>query len=462
MKIDFNVSRASWLFGLAWAALPMLASAEKDVVTHKLTVKSFIDYGHLVSGDNPYGPGASEDAHPSMLPLNRAGVTFLQEAALNRFDVSVGLTGLVWWPYGQGVTNSDERVMNVKPMIPIARARWQFGDPASTGGAFQVGTFNYKYNPDARDLGEYLYRSGTYPGFLWTTEGWLLMNRAANYSHGVLLTVTQMGGKLKHNFSLFMENQYFPVGDFSPGYDFSVTSKWFEVGGGAVLNHYLSTHPSRLTPKIDQNTYITGHVKDSAGAVKEISWVSGAPPPNDSIIDTVKTGHWTFKGIKLMGRAALNLGSLLPENIRGPEDLRLFTEVAVLGVEDYPVYYSKMSRRIPVMVGINLPTARLLDVFSVQVEYYKSLYNDIEQFNAGTPSLPIWKTDYGDEITRDDWKWSIYGKKTINKLMTIYAQAADDHFRLTSGPRTLKVSSIPLTSTPSDWYYLVRLEFTLR
>ncbi len=458
MKKFFKASRPEWLLvGLLAVLAPVDAPAETGDVSHKLTVKSFIDFGHLVSGDNPYGPGASIDAHPSMLPLNRTGVTVIQESALNRFDVSVGLTGLIWWPYGGGITDPIERVMNVKPMIPIARARWQFGSQASVAGAFLVGTFPYKYNPDAKDLGEYLYRGGTYPGFLTSTEGWLLMNRASNYSHGALLSLSQMNGKLKHNFSLFMETQYYPVGDFSPGYDFSFTQKWFEIGGGVVLNHYLSSRPSALTPKAADNTYITGHVKDSAGTVSEITWLSNSPP-TDTIKDTVKIGHWTLKGAKVMARAALNLGSLLPENIRGSEDLRIFTEVAILGVKDYPIYYNDRTRRMPIMAGINLPTAKLLDVLSLQVEYYKSLYNDIQQFNVN--SLPVWQTATTDSVTRDDWKWSIYAKKSVNKLVTVYAQAADDHFRLTDGH--YKVSSVPLTSSLSDWYYLIRLEFALR
>ncbi len=458
MKKISKIFQSEWLLPcLATACLSIQAHADSNEITRKLTIKSFVDLGHLVNGDNPYGPALGIDRQPSMLPLNRTGVTFIQETALNRFDIAVGLTGLIWWPYGGGVTDPIERVMNVKPMIPVARARWQFGSPSSVAGALQVGTFSYKYNPDAKDLGEYLYRSGTYPGFLTTTEGWLLMNRASNYSHGALLALKQFDGKLSHNFSLFMETQYYPIGDFSPGYDFSFTQKWFEVGGGVVLNHYLSSRPSALTPTRPENTYITGHVKDSNGTVSETSWPQDSPPA-DTIVDTLKTGHWTLKGVKLMGRAALNLGSLLPESIRGSEDLRIFTEVAVLGVKNYPIYYNKLSRRMPVMFGINLPTAKILDVLSLQAEHYSSLYNDIDQFSVN--SLPVWQTTNGDSITRDDWKWSVYGKKTVNKLITVYSQVANDHFRLTDGH--YKVSNIPLTSSPSDWYYLIRLEFALR
>jgi hypothetical protein len=424
---------------------------------HKLTVKAFIDYGHLVNGTNPYDPDQKPDI--AWLPLNRANVVVIQDLAVGRFDASVGLAGLIWWPYGQGkAADLSEKIMQVKPMVPVARARWQFGDPAATAGSIQVGTFNYKYNPDAKDLGEYLYRSGTYPGIIWTGEGWLLMNRAGNYSHGLLGTVSQMGGALKHNFSLFMETVYYPVGDFSPGYDFSFASKWLEFGGGAVFNHYLALRPSTLSSHDDVNTYAVIHGKTAVGADTVVEGRLDQITPPASPTDTTLT-HWTFKGIKLMGRVALNLGSLLPEEIRGPEDLRFFAEIALLGYKDYPLYYEKKSERMPIMFGATLPTAKLLDALTLQGEIYKSPYSDASKFIQ--QSAPIWETIKQDSVHSDDFKWSIVARKTVNKLLNVHFQAACDYFRLTDGK--FNASSIPLTASwKHDWYYLARLEFTLR
>jgi len=441
-------------------------------------VKSFIDFGHLVRGTNPYDPQG--DPHISALPLNRTGVLAIQDVSVGRFDVSAGLGGLIWWPYGGGITDADERVMQVKPTIPVARARWQFGSPSSVAGSLMVGTFSYKYNPDAKNLGEYLYRAGTYPGFLWTTEGWLLMNRANNYSNGVLLSLSQFKGMLKHNFSLFMETQYYPVGDFSPGYDLAFTSDWVELGGGVVLNHFLPLHPSALKPKDDENTYV--RAVDTANDTTVFYYGPKNAAPFDLTSPTIRdidTLHrWTHKGVKVMGRAALKLGSLLPDGMRGPEDLRIFAEAAVLGWENQPLYYEKRSERMPIMFGINLPTLKTLDVLSVQGEYYSSPFNDIDRYNSA--SLPIWEAHFEKDpvsgraltdangkviptsVHKDDWKWSIYAKKTVNKAITVYAQAASDHLRLMSGPRQVKTSNVALTSSPKEWYYLIRMEFSLR
>src|SRR5260221_7807243 len=159
-----------------------------------------------------------------------------------------------------------EKVMQVKPMVPVARARWQFGNPANVSGSVQVGTFNYKYKPDAKNLGEYLYRSGTYPGLIWTGEGWLLMNRAGNYSQGLLGTVSLLGGALKINPSLLMETTTYPVGDFSPGLDVGWTSKWVDLGAGSVFYRFLPLRPSLMVSKDASNTYATITGKTEAGA----------------------------------------------------------------------------------------------------------------------------------------------------------------------------------------------------
>lgn len=457
------------LWALIATLLPASAGAEeaRAIDGHKLTIKSYVDFGHLVNGWNTYADSGKKDIN--MLPLNRTNVVAIQDITVGKVDLSVGLAALVWWPYtGQATTDLSERIMNVKPMVPVARARWQFGDPATTTGSLLIGTFSHKYNPDAKNLGEYLYRAGTYPGYLWSNDGWLLMNRAGSYSHGFLLNLAQMGGKLKHNFSLFMETAYYPIGDFSPGYDFSFTSKWFDVGGGSVLNHYLPLRPSNLTPKEDRNKYATIRflaARDtSVGApidtVARTGALSAIAPPDRfvSALDTNTLHRWTFKGVKVMGRAALNFGHLLPDNIRGPEDLRLFAEVAVLGWGNQPLYYEKRSERIPIMFGLTVPTGKLLDVLTLQGEYYKSPYNDIEIYNDG--SLPIWETAYTDSVHADDFKWTVHGKKSMGKIMNLYFQAGSDHFRLTNGK--YKVSSVPLTTDPKEWYYLFRLEFNLR
>ena len=109
-----------------------------------------------------------------------------------------------------------------------------------------------------------------------------------------------------------------------------------------------------------------------------------------------------------MGLMSLDFGSLLPEGILGPEDLRVYAEAAVLGVENQDYFYENLSERVPIMFGINLPVFHVLDVLSFQMEYYGTPYNNFGAYN--NLSLPQW-TDNQLRVYRDDWKWSVYARK---------------------------------------------------
>ncbi len=474
-SLSANSIRAALLISVAqFAVAPVVAEEE---IEYKLKVNSYLDFGHLVSGVNPDGNSAID-----MLPLNRGNVTITPQVFLGEsFDVMVGITGLIWWPYSADNTQPSKRVMRVKPMVPLARGKWSFGDKGGFHGHLQAGTFPYKYNTEAKNLGEYLYRSGTYPGFLFTTEGWLFMNRAGFYAHGLQMQMKHLDGMLTHNLSLFMEMTYYPIGDFSPGYDFAFKTAFLELGGGAVYHHGLPIRPSLLKLNQPNNKYV--HIPaDTEAAPRWQEYVGPldlAPfeaTSDPTVVPTV-LHHYTHQGIKLMGRATLNLNSLLPEDRKSPEDLKIFAEVALLGVEDYPIYYEKKADRMPIMLGVNIPTFKFLDVLSVQVEHYSAPFNDITKLNQ--ESSPIWEMNQNDYATytdslnagtlenwktlvsnqKDDWKWSIYAKKRVNGILTLYSQVASDHFRLVDSDMATSVK--PLTSNPKEWYYLLRMEFGL-
>ena len=66
------------------------------------------------------------------------------------------------------------------------------------------------------------------------------------------------------------------------------------------------------------------------------------------------TGHYTFAGTKLMARASFDFKPFFKsfsDRFLGPNDLKIYSEAAILGVKDYPGYYSKLRDRIPRMIG---------------------------------------------------------------------------------------------------------------
>jgi hypothetical protein len=367
----------------------------------------------------------------------------------------------------------------------------------------QFGLFPHKYS-ESVNLGEYLFRSGTYPGTLYS-GGWSYLNSASYLAQGLRLTVPMLGGKLKHEFMLYMERNLQPAHDISPGY--MVTYKpvnFFDVGGGVVWSHAISLNSKRLAPKTPANQYSktrgrptdgndlpqtyyfgtydsAGNANpnggyDSAGGAlvpvplrPAMGYDSTGAPVTDSTgmaviysspcIAGVKSdcSYYTFKGFKAMARVSLDLG-LLTGMQAG--QFKVYSEAALLGIENQPYYYEDKMARMPIMFGVNVPTFGVLDRLAVEAEYLASPFpnSNVEVLQSQIPVPTVSPFDYDpDEKKFDEWKWTVHAKRKVVDGVTLYAQAASDHLR------HVNYSGIPAgqTATPkaSDWYYVLRIEF---
>jgi hypothetical protein len=281
-----------------------------------------------------------------------------------------------------------------------------------------------------RNLGEYLFRSGTYPAYL-------INNFDLPYARltGLKLSSDLFGNsfaKLHQDLMLTFETDIPPYYDASLSYiaDCDV-GKFLSVGAGVEFAHLISVDENQTTPPNDQFTggrsmYITG---------------------ND-------TGFYTFRGIKLMARICFDPKAFIPLSIFGKEDLKIYSEAAILGVKNYPANdslnskfatpnniwgYDSLKNKIPVLLGLNVPTFKFLDVLSVEVEWYGCPYpnNYAAELGKGNiPSLPL--PDFYDRpgylyTYEDNWKWSVYAKKMfMHDHYGVILQVARDHTRLES------------------------------
>ena len=160
-----------------------------------------------------------------------------------------------------------------------------------------------------------------------------------------------------------------------------------------------------------------------------------------------------------MGRASFDVKPIFgSETSMGTEDLKIFSEVAVLGLENYPFFYEKLGDRIPIMFGINLPAFGYLDIVSFQMEHLSTPFaNDwYEVVWGGLPHhhQQNWNADSLGH--KDDWRWSILAKKQFANHIGIAIQAASDHFRGIGADYHLS-SRTSLTETSRDWYYMGRV-----
>lgn len=491
-------------FGVYALTAAALQTPAQELVRHPLSFGASLDYGQIVKGRFFELP--TPDSIADGQPITRTGIWLSEGGNYGNLDIRITLGGLFWSVLPENRGEFEKRLVYFGAAIGQAQATYAFGRQEAPWADLGIGFFPLKYNPDSKNLGEYLYRSGTYPGVLYT-GGWSFLNSSAYMAQGARFHLPNFGGMLTHDFTLTMERDMEPIYDFSPGYTFA----WkpvsrFELGGGLVWAHGLQTRAdSVITPRSFKNAYdkrngrpllyndvLTGesgkphyHTGDSAIVDAADSRIGQEMPgrPGKNYVSADQNGvpgehlgYYTYKGFKAMARAAVDIGGLLGmDNAIGEGNFRLYGEWAWLGIENQPYFYDKPTERMPIMVGLNLPTFKALDMLGAEVEYRKSRFpntfrtgfyeqmplpwdavTDVSAYDESSPDFARTESD----SKKDDWKWSIYAKKTLRKGMSIHAQAASDHIRFvtTEGGGKFRPTFSPSTREADQWYYVLRLE----
>ncbi|MBD3392774.1 MAG: hypothetical protein GF418_11785 [Chitinivibrionales bacterium] len=307
-----------------------------------------------------------------------------------------------------------------------AHARLKLGNPSSPAATAWLGYFPFNYAPENRNLGEYLFKTGTYPGFIVSDDDDARLLG--------LRIQTSLPDMLTHDFIANVELNQRPQGDLSLTYLMRIgMGRPLEIAAGVMGHRLLRSGQAQAA------TLNYSNVGDRFPVLERV-W-------NDSLSDWeyINTGEYYQKaGTKLLGRVVFDPKQFfLPERL-GPQDLKLYAEGAVLGVKNYGGYYDNILERIPAMVGFNIPTFKLLDVLALEAEYYASPWKN-SPYDDGRPvpnqsfELNPSKTSYrrilhpaegaGDKAARDNLKWSLYAAKTIKERLTISARVASDHLR---------------------------------
>jgi hypothetical protein len=373
----------------------------------------------------------------------------------------------------------------------------------------EFGYFPFKYNPQSTNLGEYLFRSGTYPG--WLTSGFeKSIERpklaGVHFSHTVGSDI-----KLKQDLIINTELEVYPLHDINLTYIATPSiGRFADFGLGVQFARIIPLDPKRTTIGLDPIFQDKAKPKYDP----KIGYIDTAA--NDTIL-------YTFRGTKLMGRFSLDFKALTGDlnGFLGTEDLKLYGEAAVLGVKNYPGWFSDVKERIPMMAGINWPTNQLvsyclipgvmayllepvksnkisrtagfgaagivtglgtwlmdralktnskMDLISIEVEYYPTPYtNDQDNiwkqgspvpYVAGSRSIPRYDSYWNDSLSRakDGVKWSIYISKKLGPHFRLSAQAACDHtpkiWYLPGVATSLRYNEV--TPKPENWYFMMR------
>jgi hypothetical protein len=357
---------------------------------------------------------------------------------------AVGLEILGWYETYDLETNSTFLVPDrfFSYSIRQGEALFSWGELLS----LELGIFPFKYNPEVRNLGEYVFRSGVYPGFLIgefdIPEAVLTGLRINN----------RIAGKFTEDLLLTLEEQFKPFHDITLSYLAAYTPHpAITIGLGASASHLISVDEKRTTPKTDGTWYIEDPdtLRDTSGA--------------DSAI-LGDTAYLTFRGVKIMGRLCFDIKQLFPHSIFGPEDLKLYGEAAILGLQNYDLYYDTLWQRIPVMMGFNFPTFKILDVLSLEAEWYGSPYPNNYKNAFSIQPLPRPIPDDPPRgvppsvYRKDDWKWSVYAKKTIAGSFSVSAQCARDHVRIrANNPNYIEREEV--LTKDNQWYWMLKFAY---
>lgn len=481
------------------ASAPAFAEDEHKIEYRPLSIGALEEFGQLGRGVYLMGPSQKGEVWTHDW-IDHFGAFLTKQAIVDdRLYLSGGLGGIFQFRKPElvdpGFPGSQRKGFFIGPTQ--ATAEYRLGDPEKPMFSLGAGMFPYKYNPDASDLGEFLYRSGAYPGFT-VTGGYALVNNAAAYLQGA--KASYRAGGFHGDLLLTTETNLAPLYDWSLGAiaDYSVADGLLELGAGANLKRLIEVKPSRTSPHVQANGYIEYQGQAYTTNLNYYDYQSefykkkGTPEGTakaaafqaqhdlvEKLLDTAQTPippamhYYTNAGLLLMARAAFDIKKLIGSDAFGPNDLRLYAEASVLGWKNYPVFYENRSERIPIMFGFNLPGFRFVDLISVQAEYYKSRWlNNTSQIANQAIPLPFFpiagdtvasRTEWNDLARRDDWKWSILVQKKIAGYITLSGQVANDHLRLTSsryyyGPQ---YDHNEITISGKDWYWMTQLSWGL-
>ena len=307
-----------------------------------------------------------------------------------------------------------------------------FRESPNVGLEVALGQFAYKYNPEVRDLGEYLFRTGTYPLYIVNKFDFPLakltgLRLGFNLAAPARLLDQNL---LRFNLDalLLTEREMMPFHDFTLAFIGNVNAfKVIDLGAGISFAHLFSVDDDFTTPKTPENMFIQ----------------------NDN-----DTGYYTFKGTKLMVRTTVDpvfflrgkegfLGDLF-----GNEGLKFYSEIAFIGLESYPAQgdsingnysfnpygYGDLRSKRPVLLGFTLPLWKVLDVFAVELEHLDLPYpNDYKNVvKNGHRPLPVVvdsnEVYYTPEVySKDSWKFCVYAKKNIGEHFSMILQISRDH-----------------------------------
>lgn len=323
----------------------------------------------------------------------------------------------------------------------------------------EFGYLPIKYNQQARNLGEYLFRSNSYPNLV--VSGFELSDKEKIVGwHGMYQNDFTDKTWFRGDLFFHTETSLYPGYNLSLSYMLSANiNNFIQLGAGLSHQHLIPINKLKTTPGNDREQY-----NRNTDEFLKVGYIGS---DDDTIL-------YTFKGTKAMGRITIDPKALFNSPIFGSEDFKIYSEMAILGLKDYDYWYDNRAERMPFMFGFNFPTFKILDVLAIEMQYWKYPWsNNAENiWRHGSPlpymtnginggDFPIYTEADTMRIHDDDLRWSIYASRKIMNRIRISLQFASDNMSKTtfSPPPPSFTKYTEVMPRTKDWYWASRIQF---
>src|SRR6185295_7047841 len=247
LKPWFLRSILHFFLPLLAAFYPVSANDNAKVEYKPLSIGALSEFGIFQKGRVP---GRTEPIHDEWEDHFAAFMT--QSVVMDdRWFMNVGVGGVFEFPKPERAIphypGSQYKNFFVGPTE--ADIEYQLLNNASESWRVGLGIFPYKYNPDASNLGEYLFRSGPYPTYIMTGSYVFLNNSAASLQG--LKSFFTLGKNLSADVFLTTETTMPPLYDLSLAamVKYRVAEGLLDLGAGVNFKRLIPIKPSRTTVK---------------------------------------------------------------------------------------------------------------------------------------------------------------------------------------------------------------------
>ena len=236
---------------------PGAAFAEEPrVELRPLAIGAFQELGAVYNGVHTAGDGSGR-LH-DMQWVDHFGAFLAAEAVVDdRLHLRGGLGGVFQFrkpeTVGSGFSFHQRKAFFIGPAQ--TEAVYHFGEnPSEPWLMVGAGMFSYKYNPEAANLGEYLFRARAYPTTL-NTGGYVFIGSAGATVQGFKANVRR--GDFKLDAMLLTETELAPFYDWSLAVvaSYRLAEGLLDVGAGVNFQHLIPVRPSRTTAPTTGNSY---------------------------------------------------------------------------------------------------------------------------------------------------------------------------------------------------------------